>query len=169
MNEIGKLDNFNLCSLLMNLVFQEYPPSMLTHLQTLRALVGAIEESSGKGRAARFVVDLIGSQLNMQDITQIWDMKDPMAILAKVLDNDGRGEPESRLLWAAGKDTMMACYHIGIYSDKQLVGQGNIMSSIAATSSLLFLPFLSESGLFFVPRRHCCTFYCPTAAIFQPP
>ena len=47
-----------------------------------------------------------------------------MAALARVLANDGRGEPESRLLWAAGKDTLMACFHIGVYSDKELVGQG---------------------------------------------
>ena len=47
-----------------------------------------------------------------------------MAALARVLANDGRGEPESRLLWAAGKDTMMACFHIGVYSDQELVGQG---------------------------------------------
>ena len=47
-----------------------------------------------------------------------------MAALARVLANDGRGEPESRLLWAAGKDTMMACFHIGVYSDRELLGQG---------------------------------------------
>ena len=47
-----------------------------------------------------------------------------MAALATVLSNDGRGEPESRLLWAAGKDTMMACFHIGVYSDRELLGQG---------------------------------------------
>ena len=47
-----------------------------------------------------------------------------MAALARVLSNDGRGEPESRLLWAAGKETMMACFHVGVYSDRELVGQG---------------------------------------------
>ena len=59
-----------------------------------------------------------------QDINELWEMGDPMAALATVLANDGRGEPESRLLWAAGKDTMMACFHIGVYSDKELLGQG---------------------------------------------
>ena len=61
---------------------------------------------------------------NRQDINEIWEMSDPMAALATVLSNDGRGEPESRLLWAAGKDTMMACFHIGVYSDRELLGQG---------------------------------------------
>ena len=39
--------------------------------------------------------------------------------------NENRGEPEARLLWASGKETLLACYHVGIYSDKQLIGQGN--------------------------------------------
>lgn len=102
---------------------EEYPPTKSTHQQVLRALVGALAEGSGEERAARFVVDLVAAQLHVQDINELWEIADPMAALARVLANDGRGEPESRLLWAAGKDTLMACFHIGVYSDKELVGQ----------------------------------------------
>ena len=36
------------------------------------------------------------------------------------------GEPVSRLLWVSGKETILACYHVGIYSDKELIGQGKL-------------------------------------------
>merc|ERR1711874_346356 len=46
-----------------------------------------------------------------------------MSTLASVLSNEKRGEPEARLLWTSGKETLLACYHVGIHGDKQLIGQ----------------------------------------------
>jgi hypothetical protein len=40
------------------------------------------------------------------------------------LKNAGMEEPVSRLLWASGKETILACYHVGIYSNQELIGQG---------------------------------------------
>ncbi len=51
--------------------------------------------------------------------------QDPMGLLSQILTNEKRGAPEARLLWASGKETMLACYHVGIYSDQELIGQGN--------------------------------------------
>ena len=48
-----------------------------------------------------------------------------MKTLSTILANEKRGEPEARLLWTSGKETLLATYHVGIYSDKQLIGQGN--------------------------------------------
>ena len=42
----------------------------------------------------------------------------------QVLKNSNMGEPVSRLLWSSSKETILACYHVGIYSDKELIGQG---------------------------------------------
>ena len=66
-----------------------------------------------------------------------------MAALAKVLANEGRGEPETRLLWAAGKDTMMACFHIGVYSDRELVGQGVCITLLECNLGIIFLVYAS--------------------------
>ena len=40
-----------------------------------------------------------------------------------MLKNEGRESPEFRLIWVNGQDTILACYHIGVYSNKQLIGQ----------------------------------------------
>lgn len=88
------------------------------------AVIGALA-SDDPLRAQKLVLDLVATQLHGRDITDIWDIKDPMASLARILANENRGEPEARLLWASGKETLLACYHVGIYSDQQLIGQGN--------------------------------------------
>ena len=46
-------------------------------------------------------------------------------LLLQALREAGMGEPVSRLLWVSGRETILACYHVGIYSDKELIGQGN--------------------------------------------
>ncbi len=110
----------------------------------LRALVGALAESSSEPRAERFVVDMIACRLQGQELGALWEVRDPMGLLARVLANDGRGEPESRLLWASGKDTLMACFHVGVFSDKELVGQCKYRVHA-------FCPFLGNSLSFFPP------------------
>lgn len=96
-------------------------------MRTLLAIVGALAEDSPI-RATRLVIDLMGSQLHVQDINQLWDLEHPMKILTSVLENDQekwKGErPESRLIWVSGKDTMFACFHVGIYCNKEIIGQG---------------------------------------------
>ena len=88
---------------------------------TFEAIIGAMED---KERAQRLVLDLVAIQLQGEDLSEIWDIADPMSTLASVLSNEKRGEPEARLLWVSGKETLLACYHVGIYSDKELIGQG---------------------------------------------
>ena len=88
---------------------------------TFEAIIGAMED---KARAQRLVLDLVAIQLQGEDLSEIWDIADPMNTLASVLSNEKRGEPEARLLWVSGKETLLACYHVGIYSDKELIGQG---------------------------------------------
>ena len=89
------------------------------------AIIGALFESQGQSRASRFILDILASQLaTIQDINEIWKIADPMKALCQVLKNDDKGEPESRLIWVTGKDTIMACYHIGVYSSQELIGQG---------------------------------------------
>lgn len=93
--------------------------------QTFLALVAALKESSGIERAVRFILDILATQLNGVDLSEIWNVQNPMSYLAKVLKTKGMAEPESRLLWCGGKETIFACYHVGIFSNKELIGQGN--------------------------------------------
>ncbi len=48
------------------------------------ALVAALNESSGAERAVRFVLDLVAPQLHGLDITDVWDLKNPMGYLVQV-------------------------------------------------------------------------------------
>jgi len=99
---------------------EEYPPNQDNMATTFEAIIGAMED---KERAQRLVLDLVAIQLQGEDLSEIWDIADPMSTLASVLSNEKRGEPEARLLWVSGKETLLACYHVGIYSDKELIGQ----------------------------------------------
>ncbi len=108
----------------MNLLsVQEYPPKKETFRRTFLAVLGAVHESSGPARSYRFAVDFVAARLHGEDLSDIIDVKNPMNVLATILSNQGRGEPNSRLLWESGKDTLLACFHVGIYSDKELIGQ----------------------------------------------
>ena len=52
--------------------------------QVFLALVAALNESSGPERAIRFVLDLVGPQLHGLDLTDVWNLQNPMGYLAKV-------------------------------------------------------------------------------------
>jgi len=52
-----------------------------------------------------------------------------MLQLFQALEGSGKGEPISRLLWVSGRETIHACYHVGIYSDKELIGQGILIET----------------------------------------
>lgn len=108
---------------LLTFPLQEYPPTRDQYARSFCALVGALEQKSAT-KAAQFAIDLLAPHIHAADLTAAWPISNPMAVLAQILANEGRGAPEPRLLWTNGPDTVMACYTIGIYSDKELVGQG---------------------------------------------
>ncbi len=89
------------------------------------AVIGALEQSSGQDRAKVFVQDLIITQLYGQDINAIWNPIDPVGIFCSILLRDGRAEPEFRLIRSAGTNTVLSVYHVGIYSNKELLATGN--------------------------------------------
>ncbi|TRY71079.1 hypothetical protein TCAL_01170 [Tigriopus californicus] len=139
-----------------DLIFaKDYPPDMPTYAKVFRALVGVLVESGHEDQAKRFIYDLVVPQLHVQDINEIWDIKDPMRLLMTILKNEGKSEPESRLLWVSGLDTIMACYHVGIYVDKELIGQGPGESAeIAeemATRDALRRMFRSDESMPMIP------------------
>ncbi|XP_045172029.2 39S ribosomal protein L44, mitochondrial-like [Mercenaria mercenaria] len=101
----------------------EYPPEDHNYITTLLAVIGALLESQGEHAAEMFVLDFIVPQLVGRDINELWNLNNPMGLLAAMLKEAGRGEPEPRLLWSACRNTLMPLHHVGIYSDKKLIGK----------------------------------------------
>lgn len=55
---------------------------------------------------------------------RINQIENPMEAMQDILGRSGRGEPEPRLIFESGKNTLEAVYHVGIYSDKEFIGSG---------------------------------------------
>lgn len=71
-----------------------------------------------------FVQDMLVTMLYGQDVNELWNPIDPVGILAKILKREGRGEPEFRLIRQSGPNTILAAYHVAVYSDKNFVAEG---------------------------------------------
>lgn len=103
---------------------QDFPVEEVTLATTLKAIVGALAESSGENRAREFVRDFVLTQLAGRDVNEFWEVKDPLGTLTDILKRDGRGEPEPRLVNECGRNTILASYQVAVYSDKQFIGIG---------------------------------------------
>jgi large subunit ribosomal protein L44 len=103
----------------------DYPfPTNEVLASTFKAVVGALVESSGEKRAAEFIRDILLTQLNQKDINEYWNIKNPMQLLKEICKGKKLGEPEPRLIGDTGKNTILACYHVGMYCNKRQVGSG---------------------------------------------
>lgn len=110
---------------------QDFPVEEVTLATTLKAIVGALAESSGENRAREFVRDFVLTQLAGRDVNEFWEVKDPMGTLTDILKRDGRGEPEPRLVNECGRNTVLASYQVAVYSDKQFIGIGRFNQHLA--------------------------------------
>ncbi|KAK3886336.1 hypothetical protein Pcinc_009512 [Petrolisthes cinctipes] len=103
---------------------QEHPPAPSTAARALQAVVGALHASSGLARTQAFVRDFVLAHLSGKDINSIWKVEDPMKVLSGILARSGCGEPEPRIIFQSGKNTIQAVYQVGIYTDKNFIGSG---------------------------------------------
>lgn len=108
---------------------------------SLKAVIGALFESSGEAKAFEFIRDFIITQLNQADINEFWKIDNNMELLKEICKDKKLQEPELRLINEVGKNTLLAAYQIGVYSDKKLLGHGygedvNIASEEAAKDAL---------------------------------
>jgi len=101
-----------------------YPPTREDLARCFAAMVGALAFRN-EDRAQKFVVDLVASQLAGKDLNELWDIRDPMGVLITVMKESGRSAPESRLLWKSGPGSILASYWVGLYVDKELVGESS--------------------------------------------
>lgn len=95
----------------------------------LKSIIAALVESSGESRASTFVRDFILTQLADKDLHQFWEPKEPIKLLSKILARDGIESPEPRLIGCSGKNTILACFRVGLYTphNKQMIGLGKFV------------------------------------------
>ncbi|KAG7303609.1 hypothetical protein JYU34_012140 [Plutella xylostella] len=101
----------------------EYPVDNYILANTFKALVGALMKSSGEEQAAHFVRDFLITQLNGADVNEYFHIEDPWALLTDLLHKRGAAV-EPRLIAETGGNTVLACYRVGLYVDKQMVASG---------------------------------------------
>ena len=88
---------------------------------------------------------------DVQDVNELWEIVDPMRMLTGLLEGEGRGPPEARLLWKSGPGTILAAYRVGVYSDRELVGESpgetlEIAEEMAARDALRTIFQTTEHG-----------------------
>lgn len=118
----------------------EYPVDNYILANTFKAIAGALLRSSGEERAAHFVRDFVITQLQGQDVNEFWQIDDPWSMLTAFLEKDGF-EIEPRLIGEAGRNTLLACYRVGLYVNKKMISSGfgekvNIAKEMAAREAL---------------------------------
>lgn len=94
----------------------------------LKSLVAALVESTDNNRGALFVRDFILTQIADKDLHQYWQPEEPIKLLSDILARDGIQCPEPRLVGCSGKNTILACFRVGLYipHNKQMIGLGEL-------------------------------------------
>ncbi|XP_046498784.1 39S ribosomal protein L44, mitochondrial [Equus quagga] len=98
------------------------PPTVLR--RTFFAVVGALLQSSGAGRAALFIRDFLITQMTGKELFEIWKIINPMGLLVEELKKRNIPAPESRLTRQSGSTTALPLYFVGLYCDKKLIAEG---------------------------------------------
>lgn len=102
---------------------EEYPVEATTLSNTLKAVVSALEQSSGLPKTHKFIDDFIITQLNDLDVFDVWEPSDPYKYLTESVLQGKTVEP--RLCNQSAANTILANYQVGLYSeDKKLLGIG---------------------------------------------
>ncbi|CAL8089326.1 unnamed protein product [Calicophoron daubneyi] len=99
------------------------PPSLEMMSNVLLALIAALAEEK-VDEALLFIRDFLLTQLADLDITgEMVPIENPMRLLSGVLAAGNRPPPEPRLQWQSSMNTLLACYQVGIYSGRELLGE----------------------------------------------
>lgn len=102
----------------------DFPISQTLLADTIKAVVGALQRSSGDERTFLFVRDFICTQLNQQDVNEYWKIDNPLDLLKEYCQEKKLGEPEPRSIGLVGKNTLLAAHNVAIYCNKKMVGSG---------------------------------------------
>ncbi|KAK6636373.1 hypothetical protein RUM43_010033 [Polyplax serrata] len=103
----------------------DYPVEQATFSKTLKAIIGALCKSQDEKRANIFVRDFIITHLAGKEIHDFLKIDNPVEVLNCILKKDGRKECEPRIIGKSATETILANYHVGMYSDKQMMGHSS--------------------------------------------
>ncbi|KAF5397600.1 Ribonuclease III, partial [Paragonimus heterotremus] len=105
------------------------PPSTEVMSNVILAVIGVLAEQNYP-RALLFIRDFLVTPLVDLDLTgELIVIEKPMQLLKGILAANDRDPPESRLQNQAGMNTLTACYQVGIYSSRELLGEGTFLST----------------------------------------
>lgn len=91
-------------------------------------MVQVLAEVRGLPHCKNFIIDLIMPYLHDKDIMEIWKCDDPRITVNKILSNEGLPAYEARILRETGRNTVLGCFVVGLYSNKNLLGYGKYIS-----------------------------------------
>lgn len=103
----------------------------------MKALVGASLADNGDTHTNNFIIDFIATYLQSVDLLEVWNIEEPIKVLQQILNNNHLNEPEARLLRETGMNTLIPCFLVGHYVDKQLLGSsaGNTIEQATEMSA----------------------------------
>lgn len=68
--------------------------------------------------------DFVCTQLSQSDVNTFWTLERPVELLQELCAAQQLAAPKPRLIGDAGTNTLLACYQVGIYSDRRLMAYG---------------------------------------------
>lgn len=60
-----------------------------------------------------------------KDVNEFWHIQNPWIMLSDLIAKTN-SELEPRLIGEVGKNTLLACYRVGLYLDKKILSSGNL-------------------------------------------
>lgn len=102
----------------------EFPVETAALASTFKALVAALQRSTDDSRTFLFVRDFLLTQLNQKDLNELWKVENPLQLLTEICQDLKIGTPEPRLIGESARNTILSCYYIGLYCNKQLLSKG---------------------------------------------
>uniref|UniRef100_A0A2M4APV5 Large ribosomal subunit protein mL44 n=1 Tax=Anopheles triannulatus TaxID=58253 RepID=A0A2M4APV5_9DIPT len=102
----------------------EFPVDDTLLASTLKAIIAALQRSSGDERCFLFVRDFLCTALNQRDPFEYLHIPDALGTLREYCQERKLAEPEPRLIGTVGRNTLLAAHAVGIYCDRKLLGTG---------------------------------------------
>ena len=110
-----------------------YPLTDDLLVSSFYACLAAISQADGPVVAGRLLLDFVVPQLVGKDILHdIWKPKDPMNLLIEELRKRSLEPPEARLVHEVGVNTVMPCFVVALFCDKEFLAESGAESVVLA-------------------------------------
>lgn len=106
------------------LLLQEFPVAEKTLSDSFKAVVAALKYSKNLTVAEKFVEDFVLAQMYNKNVFEIWNLEHPYEYFIKLMKERGINDIEPRLCNESATNTILACFQVGLYNNKKLLGIG---------------------------------------------